>query len=983
MGEVYLAKDKQLNRRVAIKFPTVSSDESHGHARFLREARAVSTLSHPHIAIVHDYGETPAGLPFIVMEVVKGKSLTEILQAGALTIPRAVAVIADVADALAEAHRHGIVHRDVKPSNVMVDERGRVKVLDFGLAKQVSEEQRDPLDLDTRPLLDTQTRSGVVLGTPLYLSPEQARGATVDQRSDIFALGALLYECVAGRPAFSGRNVIEIVSQVLQFQPPPPSSVNAQVPPALDRMTLKAMEKDPAARYQSADDFRADLLALHKTLEESAADTPTPHLAPEPTSRHSSALTSLTDLLQRPRVSIARLALALLALGCALGAVWWFSRSTPYEAPAEARRWYDKGTNAMRDGAYFQASRALEQAVDSDKKYALAHARLAEAWSELDYTERARASLLRGTSLVRSTPLPPLDALYLDAVTATVTRDFPLAIKSYAEIVRQTPGEAHAYLDLARAYEKNEETGKAIENYVEAAKRDSQYAPAHLRVGILYGRSKDVESAAASLDRAETLYRAGGNFEGLAEVFYQRGLLLNRGGKLAESREQLTKALETARTTNNQYQQIKSLLQLSVVSRTEGDTERAKQSVNEAIDLARTNGIENLTTRGLLDLGNVYFARDEAAEAEKYFKQALEVARRNEGRLNEARALLSLGSLYIQRDDPEQGLGYVEQALPFFQQGFYRRETSQVAVLIGRAKRMKGDYDGALRALEPQLRVAEGAGDKPQMSLLLGGMGSVLLQQERYAEALSRFNDGYAISSSSGNQLSTGFDSQLRADALWRLGQYREAQAAFDKASAIANKPDGGNKHLSSRIHLVAGGMALSQRKFAEAVTRTRQAIALDESPAKHTTIEAKSLLGLAQTLSGAKVEGKQTCLEAVEASSSASDPRLLSGALLALAEVLLEGGAPQEALTTALRASERFAATGQQESEWRAWLTAGLASQQLDDLEPARERLSRADKLMSGLRQRWGDDHFNNYLTRPDVRFYRQRLDTALLATR
>src|SRR5437763_9447200 len=192
MGEVYLAQDTQLNRRVAIKFPTVKSDEHHAHARFLREARAVSTLSHPHIATIYDYGETPDGKPFIIMEVIKGESLNDLLHTSVLSLARAVEIIADVADALAEAHHHGIIHRDIKPSNVMINERGDVKVLDFGLAKQVDEAKVSSVDHDAETVLETHTQSGVVVGTPLYLSPEQATSVPVDQRSDIFALGALL-----------------------------------------------------------------------------------------------------------------------------------------------------------------------------------------------------------------------------------------------------------------------------------------------------------------------------------------------------------------------------------------------------------------------------------------------------------------------------------------------------------------------------------------------------------------------------------------------------------------------------------------------------------------------------------------------------------------------------------------------------------------------------------------------------------------------
>ncbi|HYO62599.1 MAG TPA: protein kinase [Pyrinomonadaceae bacterium] len=257
MGRVYVAEDTKLGRRVAVKIPT--SDDPEFAARFLREARAISNLSHPHIATVHDCGETPDGRPFIVMELIVGNDLSELLQAGGLSLRRALEIICDVAEALDEAHTRGIVHRDIKPSNVMINDRGVVKVLDFGLAKQFDERQMRTSELADSPPL-AQTRSGAVIGTPHYLSPEQASNAPVDGRSDLFSLGALLYECAAGRPAFPGTNVIEIGGQVLYVDPPPPSQFYPRVPAELDRVTLKALAKRPEERYQTAREF-ADALA--------------------------------------------------------------------------------------------------------------------------------------------------------------------------------------------------------------------------------------------------------------------------------------------------------------------------------------------------------------------------------------------------------------------------------------------------------------------------------------------------------------------------------------------------------------------------------------------------------------------------------------------------------------------------------------------------------------------------------------------------
>src|SRR5687768_15048322 len=184
MGVVYVAVDTHLGRRVAIKFLTAATEQQY-RARFLREARAVSLLNHPNIATVHDYGETCDGQPFIVMELVKGDTLSDLLGRSVLSLSRAVEVVEAVAAALGEAHEQGIIHRDVKPSNVVVTDRGQVKVLDFGLVKHLNEEPETEGGGSARRQLGTQTRSDVVVGTPLYLSPEQATSGIVDGRSDL------------------------------------------------------------------------------------------------------------------------------------------------------------------------------------------------------------------------------------------------------------------------------------------------------------------------------------------------------------------------------------------------------------------------------------------------------------------------------------------------------------------------------------------------------------------------------------------------------------------------------------------------------------------------------------------------------------------------------------------------------------------------------------------------------------------------------
>ncbi len=252
MAEVYRARDIRLDRIVAIK--TLRADLARDQifqARFRREAQSAASLNHPSIVAVYDTGEdmaTGVPVPYIVMEYVDGRTVRDLLQEGHRLLPeRTLEIIDGVLRALDYSHQAGIVHRDIKPGNVMVTRNGDVKVMDFGIARAMSDAQA------------TMTQTAQVIGTAQYLSPEQARGERVDSRSDLYSTGCLLYELLTGRPPFTGDSPVAIAYQHVRENPVPPSRVDPDVPPWADAIVLKAMAKSPADRYQTAADMRADL----------------------------------------------------------------------------------------------------------------------------------------------------------------------------------------------------------------------------------------------------------------------------------------------------------------------------------------------------------------------------------------------------------------------------------------------------------------------------------------------------------------------------------------------------------------------------------------------------------------------------------------------------------------------------------------------------------------------------------------------------
>src|SRR5579862_4807888 len=309
MGVVYEGEDLKLGRHVALKFiPENLVGDPKSMERFTREARAASQLNHPNICTIHGI-EDNNGHPFIVMEKLEGESLKQHISGHPMVLEEVLDVGVQVADALVASHAKGIVHRDIKPANIFLTPTGQVKVLDFGLAKLVHNEE-DGGD-------QSLTAVGVIPGTAVYMSPEQARSETIDARSDLFSFGTVLYEMATGKKPFTGNNSLMTLDAVLHSKPMPPRELNPKVPIELEGIIGKAMEKDRKHRYQSAAEMRSDLAMLKREAESGTIKTPSAtaklRVATRTFGRNSRLLTYLL-------LGISALLVTVLA---AVGA-WWY-----------------------------------------------------------------------------------------------------------------------------------------------------------------------------------------------------------------------------------------------------------------------------------------------------------------------------------------------------------------------------------------------------------------------------------------------------------------------------------------------------------------------------------------------------------------------------------------------------------------------------------------------------------------------------------
>jgi tetratricopeptide (TPR) repeat protein len=494
---------------------------------------------------------------------------------------------------------------------------------------------------------------------------------------------------------------------------------------------------------------------------------------------------------------------------------------------------------------------------------------------------------------------------------------------------------------------------------------------------MLYGRKQETEKANENFTKAENLYNAQSDYDGVAEVFYQRGYLFNIQDKLPEANEKMKRANELAAVTKNASLQVKSLLHLSSIAYSLDDHGTARQYADQAIELARAEQLDNLATVGLIDVGNIFFSRGKLDEAESKFKLALGRAQTNEWQRTEARASLSLGSLYLQQTKAAEAIKFIEPALEFYQKNNFRKETLQAQLAFGYANDQSGNYDAAIKAFSEQLRIAEGMNDKSLIIYAHAAAGLALIHQERFSNALVHYDESLNISKSLGLESKAGYNLLNRGQSLWQLGRYNDSREALEAAETIAGKPESGDKQLLAWTHLVKAQSDLSEQNYKSALAESQKAIDLSGSQSGEIFVQATFTKGLANSRSGAKEIGKQLCRKAVEEAVKTGMAHLSLKSNLALAETLLANGEAQASLNVFFELQKNFVSSSNLSTQWQSFAVAAHASHNLGDKTKANEYVIRANQCLSEIEKTFGAENYQTYLARRDVQVYLNQLET------
>ncbi|HXT33379.1 MAG TPA: hypothetical protein VN716_28965, partial [Vicinamibacterales bacterium] len=726
---------------------------------------------------------------------------------------------------------------------------------------------------------------------------------------------------------------------VLHVHPPAPSTLNPEVTAAEDELCRRLLAKDPADRFQSANEVVG---AIRLLLPDTSRTTDT--AAP-----------------RKPRTWMPWVAVAAIVAMSGVAAVMWKGPSLP-AAPPDAEKWYRQGTEAIREGAYDSARKALLQAVALYPQYALAYARLAEADAELDDGRAAKDHLLQLSRLVPDeSRLPVVERLRIAALRALVLRDVDVSADLYKQILDRTRDDAGAWLDLGRAQETAGRRSDARASYEGAIARDREYAAAYLHLGVLQAL-EGREEAMATFAEAERLYRARSYVEGETEVLLRRGMALDAAAEVKAARRDLERALMFATNAGNLSQRVRTKLGLSSVTSWEGHFDEAQRLAADAVAEALKSGLDTVAAGGLVTLAGSLNDGRRYSDAQHQAERAIELADRQVARFTAAAARVQLASIFFESERFKEALSQVATVLPFLKENRYRRLELSALLVASRAHQSLDELDVARQQSADGLTAAELLKDDVQIARAAGTRAGVITMLGQLPEALRLRERAESINRRLGDQSGLPYEIANRADLLARLGRGQEAEVLFREIDAGIAAGLDSYKGRAERVRFL--------RAF-EAATglRCEATLRLLGEPGTPARVGASALEPVLRSFCGARLRRRAPVDPAPLARTDPSQARE-GHYWLAYADIMK--GDAASALAHARTGLQILGDLPNDELRWRLTTVGAIAARRAGDAD-ADAMAAEGRRVFERLRAAWQAD-FGSYERRSDLADLRHR---------
>jgi tetratricopeptide (TPR) repeat protein len=645
-----------------------------------------------------------------------------------------------------------------------------------------------------------------------------------------------------------------------------------------------------------------------------------------------------------------------------IGVAWRWTRTLP-PPPPEAERWYQQGTEALRNGAFHTAATLLEEAIRNFPEYGVAYARLAEARAELDDEDAAQQALVRMSQHVPNESRLPQEARRrLDAIRSVVLRDVDRAVQAYGELAASRPSDAAAWLDLGRAQETAGQLSDAQASFERAAANDRQYAAAHLRLGIIFAATGQTQESLKAYDEAQRLYRASTNVEGEAEVLIRRGSLLDVSGDFEKARTSFEQALAKATTIDNPFQIVRARLHLSSVKASAGESAEAERLASTAVREALDAGLETVAADGLIDLTTTLTQMNRLEDAEVQLRKASALAEDRKARRVAARARLQMAALRLDQDRPADALTELTSALEFFKRHKYRQYELQGLTIAAHAYQDLGDTSKAHDLATEALKVAEMMRNDIQVGVALGALAAQAAALGSLPEALTFRERAEAIHRRQNDTAQLPYDLTNRAELLIRLGRIADAE------KALADVEEGIRQNVAvyvgrqRRVTFLRALAAVVTGRFDQAAQLAR-AIRPEPGSTDSASVVGPALLEYAEARrspAASRTTPRRT-------GPSVPPPARALERQYWWAAASLARGRAQEARALASDGLKELSKLGNDELQWRLAALAAIAARADGLDEQQRAFRAQAAEALARLRAKWGEPA-RAYESRPDL---------------